>query len=62
MADVKWQYKIVSDRGKMHRVTVEEMNQLGGEGWELVHIMPDGERPEIVHFYFKRMQSGAAGQ
>ena len=54
MAQIKWSYKIISDRGKMHRVSVDEMNELGNEGWELIQIMTDAERPEIVHFYFKK--------
>jgi hypothetical protein len=53
----RWEYNIVFDRGRMHRVTVEEFNELGDQGWELVSAMPDPIATGQINFYFKRPKS-----
>ncbi len=52
----KWEYNIVFDRGRMHRVTVEEFNELGDQGWELVSVIGDPVATGQINFYFKRPQ------
>jgi hypothetical protein len=54
MEEARWEYKITSDRGKMHRVDMTELNALGKEGWELVYVMKDPSREDVTNFYFKR--------
>ncbi len=49
-----WEYRMVADRGRMHRVTVDELNAFGKEGWELITIIPDPEREHVTNFFFKR--------
>ena len=44
--NVRWEYRIVSDRGSISEVQ-QSFNHLGLEGWELVTV--DGSRA-----YFKR--------
>ena len=50
----KWEYRIISDRGRMHRVTMEELNDVGSEGWELVTLEKDTEQTGVLNFFFKR--------
>jgi len=54
-AQQKWEYRILTDRGRMGRVGEEDLNEVGDEGWELVAILrgPAGEA-ERVDYYFKR--------
>jgi len=52
-----WEYRMIADRGRMHRVTADELNALGREGWELIAIVPDPERESVTNFYFKRKAS-----
>jgi len=54
MERIAWEYKMTADRGKMHRVDTEELNALGREGWELIEIMKDPSREDVVNYYFKR--------
>jgi hypothetical protein len=50
-----WEYRILSDRGRMGRVTAADLTQVGEEGWELVTVMRDPTTVEPqVNFYFKR--------
>lgn len=52
---VRWEYRILSDRGRMGRVTADDLTQAGDEGWELVMVMRDPTTVEPqVNFYFKR--------
>jgi hypothetical protein len=52
---VRWEYRILSDRGRMGRVTAEDLTQVGEEGWELVMVMRDPTTVEPqINFYFKR--------
>jgi len=60
MENTGWEYKSIADRGKMHKVTTDELNELGKEGWELIQIMPDPTREEVVNYYFKRRLGGPA--
>ena len=54
MENTSWEYKSIADRGKMHKVTTDELNALGKEGWELVQIMADPALENVVNYYFKR--------
>jgi hypothetical protein len=48
----RWEYKeIVRDRETEQLPDETELNELGGEGWELAGIADESRR---VHFYFKR--------
>jgi len=50
--DTRWEYKRLScDLAQEELPVEEEMNALGGEGWELVGVV---SHPNGVHFYFKR--------
>jgi len=52
---VQWEYRILSDRGRMGRVTADDLTQVGEEGWELVMVMRDPTTVEPqINFYFKR--------
>jgi len=52
---VRWEYRILSDRGRMGRVTADDLTQVGEEGWELVMVMRDPTTVEPqINFYFKR--------
>ena len=55
MEHTQWEYKMASDRGKMHRVSVEELNELGKDGWELVYIAADLTKTDVVNYFFKRI-------
>jgi len=50
-----WEYRIVVDRGRMHRVTIQELDQVGAQGWEMIHILKAGteSNPETIYM-FKR--------
>lgn len=49
-----WEYKLLTRAlGSEALPAEEEMNALGGEGWELAAVVPDAGR---VHFYFKRLR------
>jgi hypothetical protein len=50
--DLRWEYKFIP-RNVSHewRLSGEELNGLGAEGWELAGI---ASVPSEVHFYFKR--------
>jgi hypothetical protein len=49
-----WEYRhLARQLGGDALPTAEELNLLGGEGWELAAVIPDGAR---VHFYFKRLR------
>ena len=51
----KWEYRILTDRGRMGRVTASELDVAGGEGWELVAVLQDPSSVEPqVNYYFKR--------
>ena len=52
---VSWEYRIMTDRGRMGRVTVGDLDRAGEEGWELVAVMRDPVATEPqVNYYFKR--------
>jgi len=46
-----WEYKQLLDRGRMHRVTTEELDASGANGWELlaVFIMGTITAPETIY-------------
>jgi hypothetical protein len=46
----------------MHRVDTAELNELGKEGWELVYVMKDPSREDVINFYFKRAAKAEAQQ
>ncbi len=50
--DLRWEYKFIP-RNASHewRISEQELNALGAEGWELAGI---ASVPNEVHFYFKR--------
>lgn len=50
--DLTWEYKFIP-RNASHewRISDQELNALGAEGWELAGI---ASVPNGVHFYFKR--------
>lgn len=50
----KWEYNMVADRGRMHRVNIEELDELGSQGWELFALQPDLLASAQMNFYFKR--------
>ena len=55
VAVAKWEYTVLADRGRMHRVTADELNKYGEQGWELFSIgLAPGTSTGEVHFYFKR--------
>ncbi len=54
----KWEYNLLQDRGRMHRVTLDELNKLGEQGWELVAVQPDPAVTGQVNFYFRRPKVG----
>ena len=51
----QWEYLLLADRGRMHKVSLDELNEVGRQGWELINIVHEErtQTPEI-HFYFKR--------
>lgn len=50
--DLTWEYKFIP-RNASHewRMSGQELNALGADGWELVAV---AAVPNEVHFYFKR--------
>lgn len=46
-----WEYRHLSRGPKEDALSEEELNALGGEGWELVGVIATGT---ATHFYFKR--------
>jgi hypothetical protein len=49
---LRWEYKqLIRNVAEAHAPTVEELNALGAEGWELAGIFTDGP---LVYMYFKR--------
>ena len=47
-----WEYKtVVRHAGHEQLLSEQELNRLGGEGWELAGV---ASQPERVIFYFKR--------
>jgi hypothetical protein len=49
-----WEYKRLSRDLTQEGLPIdEEMNALGGDGWELVGVV---SHPNGVHFYFKRLR------
>ena len=60
MEPAVWEYRMAADRGKMHRVDADELNALGKEGWELIQIMKDPAREDVVNYFFKRRVQGEA--
>jgi hypothetical protein len=54
-AQTQWEYRIMTDRGRMGRVGAAELSEAGSEGWELVAVMRDpGTGEPQVNYYFKR--------
>ena len=52
---VTWEYRILTDRGRMGRVTADDLNRVGEEGWELVAVLRDPASTEPqINYYFKR--------
>ena len=55
--NVRWEYRMLTDRGRMGRVAASELNELGEEGWELVAVLRDPAATEPqVNYYFKRLK------
>ena len=56
-----WEYRMVVDRGRMHRVTNQELNDVGLRGWEMIFILKAGTdaNPETIYM-FKRCRGYAA--
>ena len=51
----KWEYRVLTDRGRMGRVTASDLDESGDEGWELVAVLRDPFSTEPqVSYYFKR--------
>jgi hypothetical protein len=49
-----WEYKqITRDLSSEQTPTVEELNALGKDGWELAGVVTN---QSIAHFYFKRLR------
>lgn len=46
-----WEYREVVREAGIDLLSEAELNALGSERWELIGIVPVGDR---VHFYFKR--------
>jgi hypothetical protein len=49
-----WQYKFELN------LEEHELNDLGGQGWELVAATPCGKENSYSGFYFKRMREAVA--
>jgi hypothetical protein len=49
--DRAWDYHVVVRAAAGESLTEEELNKLGGEGWELTGVVTAADR---VQFYFKR--------
>jgi hypothetical protein len=54
----KWEYKIIVFKEPISDNHLEMLDKLGGEGWELVAIVPVGRgafgETSCSRFYFKR--------
>lgn len=51
----RWEYKLINkDTTGEARLTEDELNALGKDGWELVGVVPLGD---AVQFFFKRLRS-----
>ena len=52
----RWEYTIVQPRRDYHNDDIEQMNALGGEGWELVALRgnPLSHERDRPYLYFKR--------
>lgn len=56
-SSAKWEYRVLTDRGRMGRVTASDLDESGAEGWELVAVMRDPFSTEPqVSYYFKRLK------
>ena len=54
---VQWEYRILTDRGRMGRVTASQLDEVGEQGWELVAVLRDPAATEPqVNYYFKRLK------
>ena len=54
---VQWEYRILTDRGRMGRVTASQLDEAGEQGWELVAVLRDPAATEPqVNYYFKRLK------
>jgi hypothetical protein len=52
---VVWEYRrLERERGDHGALPVQELNELGEEGWELAGVLAVEER---VYFYFKRVST-----
>jgi hypothetical protein len=49
----EWEYKVVSKDAADARLTEDDLNALGKDGWELVGVVP---LPNGVQFYLKRVR------
>ena len=50
--DLAWEYKFIPRNATQEwRISTQELNALGKEGWELVAV---ASVPSEAHFYFKR--------
>ena len=56
-AKAQWEYRILTDRGRMGRVTAGELDEVGEQSWELVAVLRDPVATEPqVNYYFKRLK------
>ena len=54
---MQWEYRILTDRGRMGRVTASQLDEVGEQGWELVAVLRDPAATEPqVNYYFKRLK------
>ncbi len=60
LAEGAWEYLIVADRGRLGRVDQVKLNELGGQGWELVSVFRESAEAHTM-FYFKRPRGTGSG-
>lgn len=57
VAEVAWEYFILSDLGRMGHVDEKKLNRLGRQGWELVGVYRESPESHTCYYFKRRLQA-----